>query len=336
MTDLPTEKDVVLAAVINWNGWRDTVACIESMTALSGPAFHLLVCDNGSTDDSPRQVREWIEQTLGWRGEPPQPWADGQVVSFQPPAGRAGVLQSIRIIELPRNLGYAGAINRCIELGRHALAPGCYWLLNNDVALDPDALAQLVTAVESDPDIGLCGSVLFDWEHRDRIQAIGGLFHRTLAVGSHLKRLPSHASMEQGVFQGIDYPVGASLLVTRAFLDAVGPMDDGYFLYYEEMDWAQRGRAHGFRPAVALRSRVWHKEGASTGSSSPRRGKSMLSEYYGVVNRLRFTRKFTPWLLPVVWLSLSLVVLDRVLHREWRRAALVARLMVRPRSVTRP
>ena len=246
------------------------------------------------------------------------------------------MLRSIRIMTLPRNLGYAGAINRCIEWSGEALAPGCCWLLNNDVVFDRDALAQLVAAVASDPTIGLCGSVLFDWEHRDRIQAIGGVFHRALAVGSHLKRLPAGAPANQGAFHGIDYPVGASLLVTRAFLEAVGPMDDGYFLYYEEMDWAQRGRANGFRPAVALRSRVWHKEGASTGSTSPRRGKSMLSEYYGVVNRLRFTRKFTPWLVPVVWSSLWLVVLDRLLHREWKRAALVTKLMLRPRSVARP
>lgn len=329
--------EAILAAVVNWNGWRDTVACIESMTALSGPPFHLLVCDNGSTDDSPRQLRAWIEQALGWHAGPQQPWDHGQILNFQaPPGAPAGAIRSIRIMTLPRNFGYAGAINRCIDWGREALAPGCCWLLNNDVVFERDALAHLMAAVASDRTIGLCGSVLFDWEHRDRIQAVGGQFHRALAVGSHLKRLPGGAAMEQGVFHGVDYPVGASLLVTRAFLDAVGPMDDRYFLYYEEMDWAQRGRACGFRPAVALRSRVWHKEGASTGSSSPRRGKSMLSEYYGVVNRLRFTRKFTPWLVPVVWLSLWLVVLDRVLHREWKRAALVARLMLRPRSVARP
>ena len=62
----------------------------------------------------------------------------------------------------------------------------------------------------------------------------------------------------------------------------------------------------------------------------------MLSEYYGVVNRLRFTSKFSPRLVPVVWLSLFLVVIDRVAHREWERAALVLRLMFSPSSVPRP
>jgi GT2 family glycosyltransferase len=161
------------------------------------------------------------------------------------------------------------------------------------------------------------------------------LFHPLIATGTHLKRLPAGAG-GQDVFFGIDYPVGASMLVTREFVDTVGLMDEHYFLYYEEVDWAARGRARGFRPAVALRSQVRHKEGASTGSRGSARNKSFLSEYYGVVNRLRFTGKFSPGLLPVVWLSLFLVVLDRVVHREWRRAALVLNLMLRPRSVPRP
>ena len=43
--------EFILAAVINWNGWPDTLACLDSMRAVMGPSFHLLICDNGSTDD---------------------------------------------------------------------------------------------------------------------------------------------------------------------------------------------------------------------------------------------------------------------------------------------
>ena len=89
-------------------------------------------------------------------------------------------------------------------------------------------------------------------------------------------------------------------------------------------------RRLGFRPAVALRSRLRHKEGASTGSHGGVRHKSLLSEHYGVINRLRITRKFWPHHLPGVWLSLALVVLDRLVHGELERAALVLRLMFAP------
>lgn len=129
----------------------------------------------------------------------------------------------------------------------------------------------------------------------------------------------------------IDYPVGASLLVDEEYLERVGPMEESYFLYYEEMDWVERGRRFGYRPVVALGSRLRHKEGASTGSRGGVRHKSLLSERHGVVNRLRITRRFWPAYLPVVWASLWLVIGDRLVHREFARAALVLRLMFSPR-----
>lgn len=327
----------ILAAVINWNGWPDTVTCLRSMLALSGTRFHLLICDNGSTDGSYEHLCAWVGEIFGPMNESRQDLGgDGHVLTFQPPACADRAVAMVHVMRLNRNFGYAGAINRCIAWGRAAVAPDFYWLLNNDISLDAEALMNLVAATRSAPGMGLCGSVLLEWDDPPRVQAIGGMFNRALAVGSHLKELPAGMVPAQDVFFGIDYPVGASLLVTREFVEAVGLMDERYFLYYEEMDWAQRARAKGFRPGVALRSVVRHKEGASTGSMGGVRSKSMLSEYYGVVNRLRFTRKFSPVLVPVVWLSLLLVVLDRAVHREWKRAALILRLMTWPASVTRP
>lgn len=334
---LTMNDEAVLAAVINWNGWRDTVTCVESMRAMCGPPVHLLICDNGSTDDSHQELCAWARSVFGAGEVRGDLNGQGQLVTFQPEGGRpAGPLHSIHVVRLARNFGYAGAINRCIAWGREALAPGAYWLLNNDIAVDPQALRHLVRATLLRPDIGLCGSVLLEWDEPRRVQAIGGIFHRLLGVGSHLKQFPAEVPPDQELFFGVDYPVGASLLATREFIESVGPMDEGYFLYYEEMDWAERGRAKGFRPAVALRSQLRHKEGASTGSLGGVRHKSMLSEYYSVVNRLRYTRKFSAPLVPVVWLTLWLVIADRLWHGEWKRAALVFRLMMAPRTVPPP
>ena len=77
-------------------------------------------------------------------------------------------------------------------------------------------------------------------------------------------------------------------------------------------------------------SQLRHKEGASTGSRGGVRNKSLLSERYGVVSRLRITRKFWPHWLPVVWASLLLVAIERCVHAEFERARLVLRLMFAP------
>jgi GT2 family glycosyltransferase len=319
----------ILCAVINWNGWRDTIVCVQTLFEIQHPAFELVVCDNGSDNGSCQHLTAWLEREAQGR-EARRFDLDGGacVLRFDGTFGAA--VGSVHLLRLPHNFGYAGAINRCIAWGQAALSARRFWLLNNDVRSDTQALAALAAAAASSPDIGLVGSVLTDWDRPRSIQAVAGSYRRWLAVGAHTTRLPADDASPVLVLQDIEYPVGASLFVTDSFLRLVGPMEESYFLYYEEMDWAERGRRRGFRPAVALNSRVQHKEGASTGSQGGVRNKSLLSEHYGVVNRLRITRKLWPHYLPLVWISLWLVIADRLLHWEFRRAARVLRLMFSP------
>lgn len=242
------------------------------------------------------------------------------------PAPGEGVL-SVHLLRMPENLGYAGALNAGMRWSRERWAPRGFWLLNNDVKAEPGALAALVAAHDSVPRAGLCGSVLLEWDDPPRIQAVAGVHRRWLGVGWHDKSVPAEGG---DVSLAVDYPVGASMYASADYVETVGLLDPTYFLYNEEIDWVERGRRLGYRPVVALRSRLRHKEGASTGSRGGVRGKSLLSEHYGVINRLRVTWKFWPYYWPVVWLSLLLVVLDRLAHREWARARLVLRLMLWP------
>ena len=298
----------VSAVVVNWNGWQDTQGFLESLLAQQDVDLRIVVCDNASTDDSLRELGAWIAQ--------------------RPAAQR----ERLHLLALDRNLGYAGGLNAGIAWARAHWPARSFWLLNNDLRAEPGALRELLAARRRVPSAGLCGSVLLEWDDPPRVQAVGGRYRKWLGVGRH-EKAPVDAA--DGVCLAMDYPVGASLLVGQDYLDRVGPMEDSYFLYGEEVDWVERGRRLGYVPVVALRSRLRHKEGASTGSMGGVRGKSLLSERYGVVNRLRVTRKFWPWLLPVVWSSLLLVALERLAHGEWSRALLVMRLMFSPREWTR-
>lgn len=293
----------ICAIVVNWNGWRDTVACVQSLLALDEERLRIVVCDNGSSDGSAHHLQAWLAE----RND----------------KDRA----LVHVLALPGNLGYAGGLNAGIRWAQSRLGARLFWLLNNDVEAQPGALQELLAARDRVPDAGLCGSVLLDWDAPGRVQAVGGRYFKWLGVGRHDTTASGDAD---GVCLTMDYPVGASLLVDQHYIDRVGLMDDSYFLYYEEMDWVERGRRQGFRPVIAVRSRLRHKEGASTGSRGGVRGKSLLSERYGVINRLRITRRFWPGYLPLVWLSLWLVAGDRLLHREFARTALVLRLMFSP------
>jgi GT2 family glycosyltransferase len=317
---MPIPGRAVCAVVVNWNGWRDTLVCLESLLALGGTPMRVVVCDNASTDESVVEIDRFLRRRLAtWETGP----GDRDWLDPQPAQG----VMSVHLLPLPVNLGYAGGLNAGIDWARSRWSFTGYWMLNNDVEALPGALDALVAAHASLPDAGICGSVLLEWDAPERIQAVAGIHRRWLGVGWHDTNVPAGAGDVSTV---LDYPVGASMYVSAEYLERVGPLDASYFLYGEEMDWVERGRRLGFRPAVALRSRLRHKEGASTGSHGGVRHKSLLSEHYGVINRLRITRKFWPHHLPGVWLSLALVVLDRLVHGELGRAALVLRLMFAP------
>jgi len=105
----------------------------------------------------------------------------------------------------------------------------------------------------------------------------------------------------------------------------VGLLSEEYFLYFEELDWAVRARgryALGYAPAAV----VYHREGGSIGSGSRSAGKTRVADFHFYRNRVRFTRKFAPALVPTVHLSLLWPIARRVQRGEWGHARILARL----------
>jgi GT2 family glycosyltransferase len=130
----------VYVVVLNWNGWRDTIRCLDALALGTYPDLHVVVVDNGSTDDSVEELR---------RAYP-----------------------KLSLLETGQNLGFAGGSNPGI---RHAIKQNAdfIWLLNNDTEPEPDALTHMVRRAQSDPHIGSVGSVLLS-SNRTRVLAWGG------------------------------------------------------------------------------------------------------------------------------------------------------------------
>ena len=175
--------------------------------------------------------------------------------------------------------------------------------------------------MEQDPDLGICGSTLVYFHQRDVVQAFGGaeysrLTGRSRHVGAFLpiSRVPESP---EAVEREMSYVVGAAMLVSRAFLEQIGLMREDYFLYCEELDWAIRG-AGRFRLGYAPQSVVWHKEGASIGTSA--NGGSPVSVFYLFRNRVRVSARYFWWCLPGVLAFCALDIAKLVARRRWPQA----------------
>ena len=283
----------VTIVVLNWNGWQDTLECLSSLDNLSYPSFSIIVVDNASTDRSEEKILAAYPKLL--------------------------------LIQNAANLGFAGGNNVGI---RYALQCGTdfVWLLNNDTLVEPNALTCLVERAQRKPKADICGSTLIYNHDRNLVQAYGGgIYNKWLGQAKKIGQGKARNSVidVRGVELELDYIEASSLLVSRRFLETVGPMKEDYFLYFEEVDWFARA-GDDFSLGYAADSIVYHKEGASTGASDyALNAKSLVADYYSVRNRILITRRYYPYALPTLYLSLFLVILNRVRRRQWRRVLMI-------------
>lgn len=311
----------VYIIIINWNGWRDTVECLASLLLLNYPDFRIIVCDNGSTDESLQEIRKWaVYQQVTF-------------VEYVHDKGQAGASQGgeqlLTLISIDENLGFAGGNNAGL---RYAMARGdaaYYWLLNNDTVVEPDAVTHLVARMQQQPTIGICGSTILMYHDRQRVQALGGGHYcRWIGLPWHYGRFTrwkKRASQERAE-SWMNYVEGASMLVSRRFLEEIGLLCEDYFLYFEEADWAIRANGR-FSLGYAQQSIVYHKLGGSAGTSSNPAKKSYTCDYYNIRNRLLFTRRFYPAAIPTVSLVIVGAFLLRLCLGKWSRALMIFRIL---------
>jgi GT2 family glycosyltransferase len=251
----------VCTILVNWNGWRDTAECLESCRRLSHPMAAIIVVDNGSTDDSVRQLRRLFPEVL--------------------------------LITSAVNLGFAGGNN----VGIHsALNMGAeyVWLLNNDTVVEPDALSALVAVMERDSTVGIAGSRITYFDTPEAVWFAGGFFSRWGWTVHRDERDP--ASNHGGGVRDVDFVTGCSLFARASAVREIGPLDERYFLYWEDVDWSVRATHAGWRVVYAPASVVRHKVSASMPDTD-----SVIRWRYEGRNRLLFYRRnrlaMFPWVM---------------------------------------
>lgn len=242
--------------IVNYRTGPLVLDCLRSLEPelRSEPCCQVIVVDNDSKNGSFEQIEEAIH-TNAWAG-----WA--QIV----PAGR--------------NAGFAAGNNVALRsLLQSPDAPTYYWLLNPDTLVRQGALKALLDFLESSPQAGIAGSWL---EHPDGTPLTAS-FHFPSVIGEWeggfrlglltklLKRWVV-APFPQPRLHQTDWVCGASMIVRREVFDAIGLLDENYFLYYEETDFCLRAKRAGWECWLVPDSKVIHLEGQSTGATGSRSG----------------------------------------------------------------
>lgn len=321
--------------LVNWRSAADTIECLETLLRSSIPV-QVIVCDNDSADGSAEMIAAWASggTRVQLKNSRLARLSDGALerpVAFdhlQP--GQTledGPRKRLTIIETGGNLGYAGGNNVGLRAALQNPAVTHFWLLNNDTVVERDTAARILACFETRPELGMVGTDLRLYGDPERLQMQGGLSFdkwtgRARGIGagrSIFDPLPADR-----VEQEADFICGASMTVSRRFLDEVGLLEERYFLYYEEIDWAVRGRGR-FRLGYCPDAVVYHKEGASAGSSSGSERRSELSEYHHTRSRLIFGKLHYPALLPLYFAYGMALALRRSLSGNRTKAIAILR-----------
>ena len=291
--------------IVSYRTPDDVAACLASLDALQTEfgAIRVYICENGG-------VAAWSDlcETLV-RPDSACALAEELSLSFRHDFSRISGLRlrksghPVLLGCASENFGYAGGINAWLmPLMAHPGWRGC-WILNPDAQVAPEALTALVVHAV-DRNLGMVGSRLVEAPGATRILNRGLHWRPVLASTSAVGR-NAIASVEpdpEATEASLDAPCGASLYLTRRCAEALVPLDEQYFLYYEDLDCGIRARLAGFRLGYAHHSIVVHPGGRSIGSQSSRYVGSPLAIYLEFRNRLLFVRTHYPrwW----VWTAL--------------------------------
>ncbi len=328
--------------ILQYGNWRDTVACLQSLVpAVQRGQARVIVVDNASSDDSVAQLNRWMR---GEHADLARPVHDTVARHWWPLTGASAqwsvtgagqqlsVLAPWTLVQADANRGFAAGMNVGIRLALQDDSVDAVWLLNNDTVVDGDTVSAIRRSLdESPPTTGQFGTTVCYYDRPTIVQSVGWCRWNAWLATSH--RVHDGASVTQPVMRTVQQPgyvYGASWILRAGALREVGLLSEEGFLYGEELDWSCRAAAR-WQTALIAGAVVWHREGATTGARTEPGGaaRSELADLCGISARLRLTRRFFPGRLPAVYSGLLGAALNRWRRGDARRAAAVARLVLR-------
>jgi len=360
-------KNKVYIIILSYKNWHDTIECMESILRNEYPDYQVIVVDNNSPDNSMEYIKSWIEGKLDVWINPQNPLKNLSFPPLKKPIpymfykqeiaikggncnvekkleeiiknisisngstlNRTNTKYPVILIQSNQNRGYSAGNNIGIK---YALAKNDFkyiWLLNNDTVIEKNSLIELVKCAEQKGEkTSPIGSVLLYYDKPNYIQALGAKFNIFYALGKHLYKLKTLNKASKILnTKKIDYVIGASLLLNYKFIKDVGLLNEEYFIYFEEIDLSIRGKRKGYKIDICLNSIVYHKE-AITMKSMP----SEFSDFYAMRNRKIFTRKYYPYLLPILYLTYIVSIFKRLKRKEFKKAYNIIKIMFGKKSL---
>jgi hypothetical protein len=215
----------VFIIILNWNGLKDVVECLESIRGLDYPDFEVIVVDNGSSDGSVEIIRNKYQEVV--------------------------------LLTNSENLGFTAGNNIGMRYAIECDAD-YVWLLNNDTVVEKDSLSKLVQTAENSSDVGMVSPVVRFYYQPETVQFNGSFIDMERMAVIYPEENCVDVS-EQFVRGETTTLWGTALLVKRKVIEEIGYLRQEYFAYWEDTDYCIRAIRNGFRNVVTTTATIYHK-----------------------------------------------------------------------------
>ncbi len=301
----------VSIVILNWNGWRDTIECLESVLKSDYENYHILLVDNCSTDDSVGKIREWALQGNGDPIETDFPqfvyppvskplriWEltlnngahlDEVVQQELPSEIPAG---SIILIRNHENAGFAAGNNLAFQIADILFKSQYLFLLNNDTVIEPRAISELVSYLDQYPEFGAVTSAIYYYANPGEIHNVGGQL-RPWASCSYFTTPPGRQKRR------ITFVTGCALMVPKSTFDRVGELSEKFFFGEEDFEFCWRLLQNNIPVTCVLSSKVYHK--VSVAADAMYQKKDLPKKLIYIFSRVVDMKDYYPYPVWLFW-----------------------------------
>jgi GT2 family glycosyltransferase len=248
------KQPLVYIIILNWNGYKDTIKCLESVQEMTYKNFRIILVDNASSNESVKILRNKFPK--------------------------------IKTIVNHENLGYAGGNNIGIK---YALKNNADYvlILNNDTTVSESLLRNMLCFSENNKSYSLFSPKILYMDTPEIIYSSGGYKNYKTPYPFYDNEWHKKFKFSKSEFKEVDVLIGCCLLIRKEVFDRIGYIDESYFLYAEDIDFCFRARNANFKLATLNNVTILHKGGASSGGSV-----NATKDYYDTRNIILLGKKF--------------------------------------------
>ena len=295
--DLPR----VAVIILNWNGWEDTIECLESIYQINYTNYQVILVDNASKDESIQKIREYCQGTLKPQSKFYKYQTKNkpiQIMEYTEKEVKTPEIFELHDFKPDKNLiliknfdnhGFAGGNNIGIQFALEKLQVEYVLLLNNDTLVDKNFIIELINTSEKEPKIGITGSKLLNAYNTEIIDSTGHI----IKWGRIVDR--GHGEIDKNQYDQKKDVIGAmaaAALYKSHMLKEVGLLDESFITLGEDAELSMRARKFGWKAKFVPKSIVYHKRGKSITKKDVINKMTFLSTKNITENVLRYgTRK---------------------------------------------